>query len=269
MRVNVGAMIRARREHRGWSLTDVADMVGVGQPVIEQLEAGRPLPGRPDVVRAVLDVLDITAQVVWRQVLAATGARTAEVDVGWVPMTVEMAAITDVATPERMEQACESVHGTSNRPPGLVIATHTNGPEGEGEEKSLDLASTMGAWFGPAYQVRNGAGFSLFWDPSLLTLQRWDSGDSGPPAAKVRTAAGTTLTITPQARAVTHGQAALVCTTDPLPERVALRPLSTHLWATSDLHSAVIPNSTRQSGPITSTAFLLPLMQGDPLYSAN
>ncbi|WP_231972439.1 helix-turn-helix domain-containing protein [Nocardiopsis alborubida] len=259
-------MIRARREHRGWSLTDLANMVGIGQALIEQLEAGRPLPGRPDVVHAVLDVLDITAQVVWRQVLGAAGARTAQVDVGWVPMTVEMAVIADVATPERMEEACESVYGTSNRPPGLVVASHSNGPEGEGEERSLELAATMGAWFGPAYQVRNGAGFSLFWDPSLLTLQRWDIDL---PAAKVRTAAGTTLTITPQARAVTHGQATLVCPTDPLPERAALRPLSTHLWATPDLHNAVIPDSTRQSGPITSTAFLLPLTRGNSFSSAN
>ncbi len=269
MRVNVGAVIRTRRDHRGWSLTDLADMVGVGQALIEQLEAGRPLPDRPDVVHAVLDVLDITAQVMWRQVLEAAGARTTQVDVGWVPMTLEMAAIADVATPERMEEACESVYGTSHRPPGLVVASHSNGEEGEGEEESLGLAATMGEWFGPAYQVRNGVGFSLFWDPSLLTLQRWDSGNSGAPAAMVRTAAGTALTITPQAGAVTHGQATLVCPMDPLSERVALRPLSTHLWATPDLHTAVIPDSTRQSGPITSTAFLLPLMRGNSFSSAN
>lgn len=198
--MNVGLVIRARRERCGWSLTDLAGMVGVGQALIEQVEAGRPLPGRPDVVHAVLDVLDITAQVMWRQVLEAAGARTTQVDVGWVPMTVEMAVIADVATPERMEQACESVYGTSHRPPGLVVASHSNGEEGEGEEESLGLASTMGEWFGPAYQVRNEVGFSLFWAPSLLTLQRWDSGNSGAPAAMVRTAAGTALTITPPSR---------------------------------------------------------------------
>jgi hypothetical protein len=204
-----------------------------------------------------LDVLDITPAVVWRHALADATSARGPVEVGWVPMFLDVAVVAGpVPDVEALDALLWEPTKSIARPPGLIVVRDAQWAA-DGERGALEVAVDLSSCYGPSYQVRAGATAALVWDPSLIALTRWQSE---PVHAQMKIPAGTTLILTADcAYTPPPGAGALVIPPTPGPPPQGSE-VSRHVWARPSLREAIIPGSHQVSPRCTRVSFLLPLM---------
>ncbi|GAA1118401.1 helix-turn-helix domain-containing protein [Nocardiopsis metallicus] len=250
-------LLRHSRQRRGWSTTDLAAASNTSASLVEHLEAGQGLPGWGQALRVMLDVLDITPDVVWRHALAEATSARGPVELGWSPVFLDVVVVAGpVPNVRALEELLSEIAERVDRPPGLIVVRDPQWAA-DGERAAFEVAADLSSCYGPSYQVRAGATVALMWDPSLITLTRWQPD---PVHAQMTIPAGSALTLTADpAHTPTPGAAVLMVSPNPGPKPKGSEA-SGHVRACPTLREAIIPGSHQVGPHCTRLSFLLPLM---------